>query len=577
MLPSSLVDIWLGASAIRANLRALSGKDIALSWQTFQQFAGLQSEQLRATLADTDESRNRNIAICLLGKALDEFEGNADGDAIALTEWATFVAQYGAAFKNRRDLIEADAAFLKAAAHHRQNASGEVWRVYSEAEQLYRAAAATPLLIAVSLLAQGWVALEVGLAERVNQSYGGAQELFARALSTLAIDSPQRGAFEQMILRGKAQSDSIDAAIQTSQPLAALRAANTEVDENLMTMLQTRALAYAFQPSRENHAIILARLTDQLLETKAPAETRLKLAGIFMERKRAALSEMVYREVLRESSNDPALMQRLAHALETQGNTAEAVSLLKQVAKLQPDSADSHGILGMLLWQCGDQQGAAEHLGRSLELDPSNTFYAGVLKTIPAVTVEMHGKNIVIGGDIKAAGPDELAAGIMVAFLSENPGLIAESLAALDQTNPPLAARVRAALVQRGLVESPPVPESAAHLAAAESYFAKQCWDEAIKEYRLALTADEDLADAYTGLGDVHYRIGEYYVSAAYFEESLEIRDDAPTLRFLGDSYLNTGRKKRAADSYRKALALQPDYHGARVALQQLESQEPNL
>ncbi len=575
MIPEAAFNAWIERSHIRANYRALSKGQLDQARGLFSELAPLTPAQVRSRLASADAGGNRRLAVCLLDRALDLFvSGNAE-QAIGLGEWSRFAAQFGDALNQKSDCVEPDAAFLIAAARHQGEPSQQVWERYSEAAGLYEAAQADSIQIALSLFAQGWVALEAGLLESANSAYRGSRELFDTALAKLPPAAPVRETLGQLIDQGMRQSDAIDSAALSAQPLAALRASGVPIDQQLTTMLRARTRMLSGMKDRENPALVLARLHDRLAAPEGGG-MRMWLAKQFLGRKRPRPAEEIVRELMRESPGDAALTEALAGAIEQQGRFAEARPLFEELTRMQPGSAEYHGRLGMLCLAMNDRPAAARELRQSLQIDPSNSLYADALRTLePALTVHFKDGQMVIAGDTSAAAPDDLAAAMTVAIIAEHPETMAESLATLDQRDDTrLADKVRRLLQQRGLLEAPPEPPGQMHLAAAEQHFQYRRFEDAIAEYGLAIAADEDLAPAYLGLGDAYYSTGKYYLAAAYFEESIEVQPDASAWRFLGDCHRNVGRRKKAIEAYKHALELRPDYSGARTALQELESSQ---
>ena len=78
------------------------------------------------------------------------------------------------------------------------------------------------------------------------------------------------------------------------------------------------------------------------------------------------------------ASPSPALKQRLralflaAEERANAGRLAEAMSLFKEIVKLDPQSSQAHHALGMLWLRCGRPAEAATSLQRALELRPGS-------------------------------------------------------------------------------------------------------------------------------------------------------------------------------------------------------------
>lgn len=109
------------------------------------------------------------------------------------------------------------------------------------------------------------------------------------------------------------------------------------------------------------------------------------------------------------------------------------------------------------------------------------------------------------------------------------------------------------------------------HFDKAEDLFSKGRYREAIEEYKEAIRCKPDFAVAHLYLGDAHFMLGEYHLAAAHFTESIAIEPTPQAYRFLGDAMQRTGRElSLVKQCYEQALALDPNYGGAIVALEQL-------
>ncbi len=105
------------------------------------------------------------------------------------------------------------------------------------------------------------------------------------------------------------------------------------------------------------------------------------------------------------------------------------------------------------------------------------------------------------------------------------------------------------------------------HFEEAERLFASKRFLDAIIKYKLAIADNPENWQAYMGLGDAHYMMGEYYLAAAYFEESVAIQPHAPTYRYLGDSYSRTGQLDKAIEAYQCSVDTDPNYGPAKESL----------
>lgn len=137
-----------------------------------------------------------------------------------------------------------------------------------------------------------------------------------------------------------------------------------------------------------------------------------------------------------------------------------------------------------------------------------------------------------------------------------------------------IAGRIDEAIdLYRQSLEAMPTPE--AHTFLGWSYSIQQQYEEAIEECRKAIDLDPDYGNPYND-------IGAYLISLGKLEESitwLEQACTAPRYDARHFPHYNLGRVMerlgdfaRARDEYREAVACEPAYKAAKVALERLEA-----
>lgn len=108
-------------------------------------------------------------------------------------------------------------------------------------------------------------------------------------------------------------------------------------------------------------------------------------------------------------------------------------------------------------------------------------------------------------------------------------------------------------------------------MSRAERLFGQREYRAAIAEYQEAIRLDPEFHLAHLSLGDAYYMLGEYHVAIAHFTESIAIRPTAQAYRFLGDAIRDSGGDLRRVERcYEDALAVDPEYGGARAALEDM-------
>ena len=170
-----------------------------------------------------------------------------------------------------------------------------------------------------------------------------------------------------------------------------------------------------------------------------------------------------------------------------------------------------------------------------------------------------------VSDDFFALPVDERAAHSMAAILAGSPDG-REQFERLLVDDPPLAERVARLLGIR--IRSAAQLQAEERFRAGEEHFGARRYAEAEREYAAALALDSEHVLAATYLGDTHYQRAQFHLAQAFFEEALAIEPTPIAHRFRGDALLKGGHgARRARAAYEAALALDPNYRGAREAL----------
>ena len=107
-----------------------------------------------------------------------------------------------------------------------------------------------------------------------------------------------------------------------------------------------------------------------------------------------------------------------------------------------------------------------------------------------------------------------------------------------------------------------------AHIEAGQDYLTRGFYDDAEREFRIALEAEPANQDALSGLGQVQVRRGAYSDAVPLLERATRVTTSmVPAFRSLGDAYAALGQLDKAAESYRQALALAPGDPEVRLSL----------
>ncbi len=587
MLSELIICQWLEESGIREKIQVIGSEEIIAAQKFFRQIINLPPDEARSLLAKADKRRNRNLAWWLLDTALNLKTAKDPEKAKNWIDWAEFAAQYAGNLSSREEALEAHCEFFKGVLFHQKEDLREAQLSYTKSEESYRHANASLVLQGLAIYSQGAVALEADDIDGDRMLYGGAQERFQKALEVLSQSASQlvKQQVQEVIDCSLQQWQFMHELIKTNQPDSLLNKNHAFIDQGLVHLLQARMrnLAVDKQPITEalKAAYLAENVGSRIGEELDCAE---QLLSFCWRVKRLDEAEIILQEQIKSSPQNLDLQKKMAGVLALQSKFFEMKNLLEEILKEYPDEAEIHGLISSALLGLNDRAGAYFHARRAGEIDPDELNAALVMQhleaTEPKAAVIFKDGNLTIDPDIINLEPGERTALITAAVLADKPEQIEARLKEIDQSDPDLASRVISILQANGILPSPELPPAVKRYERAEQFFNQARWSEAMQEYKQAIAADRDFAKAYMGLGDVYYRIGQYYVAIAHFEESLAIQPDPYTYRFLGDSYRRVGKREQAVEAYRHALKLAPNYAGARQALQnsleeELQEDEP--
>jgi tetratricopeptide (TPR) repeat protein len=579
MLADTVFTRWREAVAVHA--AALPRHDAARLQDAADAFRGLQAlreDALRAALAAAPPDRNRLIARLLFEQSLPVAPA---AEARAYVEWAALVAEYGDALHARPiDALEGHCEFLFGAIAHRHADFAAAQRAYARAEATYATAAGATRLHALAVLAQGLAALDGG---NVHEQRAGYMHLvgerFARA-SELAgrADEDCAAVVGAIVERAAHYAELVDRVTGPMASRALVEELVARPDAQVTRLVRSRlmdAMAAGDAATIVRLALLLERLG---APSDAPAGVLEEVARDLLARRQGTAAARVLGTVLARDPQRRDVRRLLAHAHLVDGSREECCALLETL--LQEDESDREALELLLAAQVDLAAPRVRELcERLLALDPQHPMAVQVARMMsapspPTVSGGDEGAVVTIDADALSADPQELAVALTAAHVMRDPARAPQLLRELAQRDPALAQRVIARLVAQGVIETMPRERIAAqrHFDEAEELFRARRMEEAARAYRAAIAADHDHAPAYMGLGDVHYRRGEYHLAAAHFEESIAIQPEPATYRFLGDALVRVGRTDGARAAYERALTLDPGYGGARQALARLDA-----
>lgn len=106
------------------------------------------------------------------------------------------------------------------------------------------------------------------------------------------------------------------------------------------------------------------------------------------------------------------------------------------------------------------------------------------------------------------------------------------------------------------------------HVEAGVDFLERSQYEDAEREFRLALEIEPGNQEALAGLGRVQVRRGSYSEAVPLLERATHVSTQmVSSFRALGDAYAALGEKEKAAVAYRQAVALAPGDTEVRLSL----------
>ena len=255
-----------------------------------------------------------------------------------------------------------------------------------------------------------------------------------------------------------------------------------------------------------------------------------------------------------------------------------ALAYLRLALRLDPSRDEAWVLVGDLLNQGQDQQGAIEAYGH---VAPGSPHYASAQsKTAWALNdLGDKAKALEVARGAATASPNDRDAQVALADLLRAGGQWAESVAVLD----PVIARENANPDWRllylravALEQAGRWPEAERDLRAALKInpdepdllnFLGYSWidrnehlAEALGMVQKAVNARPQSGAMLDSLGWAYYRLGDYKTAVEKLEAATELEPGDPDVNgHLGDAYWKVGRKTEAEFQWRRVLTLEPD------------------
>ena len=217
-----------------------------------------------------------------------------------------------------------------------------------------------------------------------------------------------------------------------------------------------------------------------------------------------AVSEAMYRSVLKEFPNQPEALHFLGLAIHQSGRSEEAVKLLRKAVEIKPDYDAAFGNLGNALVALEKYDEAISNYREALEINPKSA--------------ELHNA---IGIAYKSDGQREEA----IVHYDQAIIIDPEYVEALNNKGTVLMDGLR--------------------------------FDGAIECFKRALVLNSNMSKLHKNLGHAYHRLGQFEEAIVSFKKAIQIApENADTYFYLGNSENNFGHTEEAIDCFRSAIDL---------------------
>lgn len=253
-----------------------------------------------------------------------------------------------------------------------------------------------------------------------------------------------------------------------------------------------------------------------------------------------------FNAILQYAPNDVGAIVQLGLAEKANGDLEKAQCWLERALALDDASPLVHQYIGEVLYNRGLNDQALEALRRSIDLSPENA--------------DAHYLLGFVLGDL---GEHESARAATKRAIQLNPSLSrAQANLSIDRYN---TARYNELVPARQERRSSQLELSTdghlAHYNLGLAFRQKGYYNEALKEYRLALDRHEDANLVRQAMAEVHLLKKDVAVAIELYDQILLAQDNSPKLWCeRGVALHQQGEHSAAAASYRRALELDPAY-----------------
>ncbi|HMB52428.1 MAG TPA: tetratricopeptide repeat protein [Thermoanaerobaculia bacterium] len=310
------------------------------------------------------------------------------------------------------------------------------------------------------------------------------------------------------------------------------------------------------------------------------AEPRVRLGDLALEQQRLEEAELHYREVLALDPQNPGALLGSGRLALLQGDPQAAVEALEPLARSQPHAVEVHYSLALAWRRLGDEERAAEHLGRVPEdamersaLDQEAPWLAELRQLdVGARTLTRRGIRAARRGERKRAA---FLLGRAVAADPDGPEKRINYALALRQLNHQAEARRQLEAAVR-LCEDDPEMSAKAHLELGRLLATVREPAAAIEHLETALAVDPRSAQAHLVLGRLLHAQGRLEEARERFAAARDLDPADVDARFgHAEALLRLDRRREAVTALEADLARLGDERLLRLFLARLLAAAP--
>jgi tetratricopeptide (TPR) repeat protein len=329
--------------------------------------------------------------------------------------------------------------------------------------------------------------------------------------------------------------------------------------------------------------LLVALLTSKSIPAQASENQERSLSdALELERQKDfAGAERIYKEVLRQSADDPEILKRLGHVCQQQGKQNDAIEAFQRIVKRAPLYPGVNALLAISYYALnkfdktieasqqeltGNPKDKQARYYLSLALSASGRLFEAIqqLETLQRDDPENLAVMYQLVVDYKAAAQEASQRLARKAPNSEfTHALKAEVLADSDRFDQAIEE------FQAVFRKNPDFP--GIHLALGQLYWRRKDLEMSREELKLALVEDPNQPLANYYLADILVTDKEYLKAIPHLEITLSIYPELTRAYWLlGKCFVGSGNQPKAIEVFKKALDLDPNYKEVHFQLHEL-------